>query len=169
MSIAPPLLSILKRKLLPFADKPKNYQMNTSKIPTWFWIVSVLALLWNGMGVFAFISDFNMSPEKLSAFTVEQQAVLAEYPSWTKIFYGLATIAGFLGCVGLLMRRSWAVPMFFASLIGIIVQQGHSIFMTRALEVFGTATALVFPAVILVAAIVLLFFARSARGKGWLT
>jgi len=143
--------------------------MNTSKIPVWFWIVAVLGLLWNAMGVFAFVNDLNMSAEQLAAYTPEQQAVLSEYPSWTKIFYGLATIAGLLGCIGLLLRKSWAVPVFLASIIGVVVQQGHSIFMTRALEVFGQGAAIIFPIVILVLAIALWLFAKMARSRGWLS
>ncbi len=143
--------------------------MNTTKIPTWFWIVAVLALLWNAMGVFAFINDFNMSAETLAAYTPEQQEVLKEYPSWTKVFYGLATVGGLLGCIGLLLRKGWAVPMFFASIVGVILQQGHSIFMTRAREVFGMGATVVFPIIILILAIALYFFARMAKSKAWIT
>lgn len=150
-------------------SKQKFKTMNTSKIPTWFWIVAVLGLLWNAMGVFAFISDLTMTPEKLALYTPEQQAALADYPAWTKIIYGIATIAGLLGCIGVLMRKSWAVPLFLASLIAVIVQQAHSIFITRAVEVFGAGVAIVFPVVIIILSFVLLIFARIARGRNWLT
>ncbi len=40
---------------------------NNIKPPTWFWIVSSLALIWNFMGVAAFIGDAAMSTEDLAA------------------------------------------------------------------------------------------------------
>ena len=41
--------------------QPKHEQMNLSvKIPVWFWIVAVLLLIWNIMGVIAFYVEINM-------------------------------------------------------------------------------------------------------------
>lgn len=141
--------------------------MPNSKIPVWFWIVAVLALLWNLMGAFAFITDLMATPAVLAeTYSAEEIAFLDTYPSWTKIFYGLATIGGLIACIGLLMRKRWALGMFCLSLVGVVVQQAHSIFMTNAREVFGDETALYFPIGILVIAIILIFFTKRCIDKG---
>lgn len=141
--------------------------MTYSKLPVWFWVIAVVALLWNLMGLGAFIADLSMTPETLAeTYPPEQVEFLKTYPSWTKIFYGLATVGGFLGCVGLLFRKRWALGMFVISLIGVVIQQAHSIFMTNAVEVFGPEAGLYFPILILVIAIFMIWFTKSSISKG---
>lgn len=140
----------------------------SNKLPTWFWVIAVIALLWNLMGVFAFFSDLNLTPEKLTEYTEEQKALILSMPSWTKIFYGMATIGGLLGSIALLMRKSWAFPLFVISLIGVLVQQLHSWLATDAIAVLGSGAALIFPLIILVLAIFLVWFSKSSQAKGYL-
>ena len=47
--------------------------MNTIKVPVWDWIVSVIFLLLNGMGILNFIGQLNTTPETLSNMSQEQQ------------------------------------------------------------------------------------------------
>ena len=35
----------------------------STKIPWWFWLITILALFWNLMGVGAFIADISVTPE----------------------------------------------------------------------------------------------------------
>jgi len=141
----------------------------SDKLPTWFWVISIVALLWNLMGAFAFFSDLNLTPEKLTQYTEEQKALILSLPSWTKIFYGMATIGGLLGSIALLMRKSWAFPLFVISLIGVLVQQLHSWLGTDAIAVLGSGAALIFPLIILLIAAFLVWFSKSAQAKGHLT
>jgi len=141
--------------------------MTNSKPATTFWIIAGIALLWNFMGLGAFISDVMSTPESLAAtYTTEQLELINTYPAWTKIFYGLATICGTLGCIALILRKKWALPLFWASLLGVVVQQVHSIFMTDAVSVFGTTAALVFPLLIFVIACILVWYTKSSIAKG---
>ena len=144
--------------------------MSTNKLPVSFWIIAVVALLWNLMGLGAFISEFMVDPESMAAaYTDEQMELIRSYPSWTKIFYGLATICGTLGCIGLIMRKKWAYIMFMLSLFGVIVQQAHSLLMTDALKVFGAGPALFFPAMILLIGVFLLLYTKKHIANGTLT
>jgi len=122
------------------------------------------------MGVGAFLVDMMMTPETLAeTYPPDQLAFLETYPSWTKIFYGLATVGGFLGCVGLLFRKRWALGMFVLSLFGVVVQQAHAIFITDSIAVFGNATAIYFPIAILVIAILMIVFTKSSISKQYVT
>jgi len=40
--------------------------------------------------------------------------------------------------------------------------------MTNAVEVFGTGTALVFPIIIFVIALAMIFFSRLSRARDWI-
>ncbi len=87
---------------------------------------------------------------------------------WKKVAYGAATIFGFLGSLGLVLRKTWAVPLLLISLIGVTIQSAHNIFMTNAAEVMGTG-AMALQLVILAIAAFLYYYGRSSAGKGWLS
>ena len=50
-------------------------------------IFIILLLIWNLIGVFAFVSDVLLDPSTLDKI---QQDFRANFPLWTKIVYGLA-------------------------------------------------------------------------------
>lgn len=143
--------------------------MTTSKVPTTFWVIAAIAILWNIMGVFAFATDIMMSPETLATLSPEQQELYASNPAWMKIVYGIATITGLLGAIGLIMRKSWASKLFLVSLIAVILQMGYTIFATNAREVLGNNQALMFPIIVILIAAFLWFYARKGERRGWIS
>ncbi|MEO6447027.1 MAG: hypothetical protein ABIZ91_19300 [Gemmatimonadaceae bacterium] len=132
-----------------------------------FWIISGLALLWNLIGVATYLMSVTMSPETIAAMPESERALYANVPAWVTSAYAIAVFGGTLASVGLLMRKSWATPLFVLSLIGIVVQMGHALLGTRLLEVKG-ASAAVLPVVLTVIAIYLVKFSTSAKQKGLL-
>jgi hypothetical protein len=80
----------------------------------------------------------------------------------------IAVWGGALGCVGLILRKRWALPLLMASLAGVIVQDLALFVMTDAVSVAGP-TAAVLQAVVLLVAIGLVVLARRATSRGWLT
>lgn len=73
--------------------------------------------------------------------------------------YALATLAALGGAVGLWMRSRHAVTLYVLSLVGVIIQFGYVFLATDLLARKG-ATAMLFPAFILVMAIVQIVVAR---------
>src|SRR3546814_18207171 len=71
------------------------------KVPASVWIVGALALLWNLVGVAAFVMQVAMPAEALGAMPAEQRAIYAATPAWLYVFYGLATFGGVAGSIGL--------------------------------------------------------------------
>lgn len=140
---------------------------NTEKTPIWFWIVAGLAFLWNIMGLIAFFMQVNMSEETLAAMPPAEQAMYENIPIWATIAFAIAVIAGTIGSIGLLMRKKWAHPVFLLSLIGIIVQQIHIFFLSGIMKDAGVST-MVMPAMILLIAVLLLFFSKKMIRQGWL-
>ncbi len=68
---------------------------------------------------------------------------------------------------GLLLRRGWARLAFAASLVAVIVQFGWTFLATPILTTIG-ASAVAFPALILLVAAFLLWFSGLAAKRGWL-
>jgi hypothetical protein len=145
--------------------------MNTNpppvtKIPFWFWISSSLALLWNLAGLSAFAAGFVIPTEEIF-LDAEMQRLVNETPLWYHVVFGTAVIAGTIGCVCLLLRTKFALPIFVVSLLAVIAQQSYMYFLSDTLKVMGGG-AMVMPTVVLIVCIVLVWFAKMATGKGWL-
>ena len=139
------------------------------KPPVWFWVVGVVALLWNLMGAMAYIGQAYMTDEVKAALPADQQALLENIPAWATAAFAIAVWGGVLGCLALLLRKKWARPVLVISLLGILVQMSYSFFMSNALEVYGTAQGMVMPLLIIVIGVVLVLFAKSTQNKGWIS
>ncbi len=143
--------------------------MNTkTKAPVWFWIVAVIAVIWNGMGVMAYIMQVTMTPEELAALPAAEQALYVDLPAWYTGAFAIAVFGGTVASIALLMRKASAYLLFIISFVAILVQMFYNFFMSRALEVYGPG-GLVMPIMILVFAIALIFISKSAREKGWIS
>lgn len=70
-------------------------------IPIWFWIVTIIALIWNLTGVMQFILQVSMTSQDLAILPEDQQALYAVMPSWVNIAFALAVFGGTLGCIAL--------------------------------------------------------------------
>ena len=140
---------------------------NTS-VPISFWIISVLALIWNGLGIMNFIGQTFMSEEDLAALPQEQQHLYENVPMWITVIFAIAVTTATLGCIGLLMRKAWAVPLFLVSMITVLVQMLHGLILTDMIQVVG-APALVATILVIAVAIFLYWYSKQCRAKGWLT
>ncbi|NNE31190.1 MAG: hypothetical protein HKN40_02350 [Winogradskyella sp.] len=140
--------------------------MTTSmnKPPFWFWIVSVLALIWNGLGVMAYLTRAFATDEMIAALPKEAQAeYLAEYPAWYTAAFATAVFFGAIGSIALLIRKKWAHSLFVISAIGAIVQHIY-IFI----NVEMSSAQLIMPILVIVVCLYLIWFSKRATVKGWL-
>ncbi len=118
------------------------------------------------MGLLAFVAGIMTPAEKMST-DPEVQKLFSNLPAWYYVVFAVAVVAGTLGCVGLLMRAKWALPVLIISLLGVIAQQCYMYFMSDTLNVMGSSAAIM-PTVVLIIGIALICFSRMATSKGWL-
>jgi len=140
---------------------------NTSSAPAWFLIVGILALIWNLMGVAAYVMQVTMSPDAMAALPEAERALYETTPAWATAAFAIAVNGGALGCLFLVLKKSWAVPLLQLSLAGIAVQMFHAYFMTNSFEVFGPGSTIM-PIMVIVVAVLLVWLAGSAKTKGWI-
>ncbi|WP_289042066.1 hypothetical protein [uncultured Zobellia sp.] len=136
--------------------------------PAWFWIISVIALLWNLMGVSAYLMEAFMSVEDLEKLTQDQRLLYEARPIWVTSAYAIAVWAGALGCITLLLRKKWAKTLLLLSLIGVLTQNVYQFFLSNTFEVYGPS-AMYLPIMIIVVSIALFLFAKSSASKGWIS
>jgi len=137
-----------------------------AKPPAWYWIVAVVALLWSLAGCFACYNQLSMSPADIAKLPAAQQEAWRMMPGWVKADYAVAVTAGLVGSIGLLVRRRWARPFFAVSLIAVVLQFGWTFLASPVLRQVGPS-AIVFPAVIFVLALVFLWVASHAIRRAW--
>ena len=139
-----------------------------SKAPKWFMVVAAVLLVWNLVGVMAYIMQVTMSPEVFAELPEAQRQLYENTPTWATAAFAIAVNGGALGCVLLLLKRNLAGLFLQLSLAGVLVQMFHSFFMSNSFEVFGP-DGMIMPVMVVVIAIYLVWLAARARNRGWLS
>ena len=132
-----------------------------------FWIVGVLALLWNLGGVAAYFGQVMMSAEDFAKLDPVQQEMITSQPFWVTAAFAIAVFAGFAGCIMLLFRKKIAIRLFWLSLIAVIVQF-TGFFMEGYWQGMSGAD-LIMPVAIPVIAIGLILYSRHCERTGLLS
>lgn len=140
---------------------------NTVKPPTWFWVVSIIAILWNLMGVSQYLLQAFMPIEALEQMSQNERELFESKPAWVTASFAIAVFGGTLASIALILRKKWARPVFIISLIAAVVQFIHWLFLTNAAEVYGPSTYIM-PILVIIFGIYEVYFAKQGIKKGWL-
>ncbi len=143
---------------------------STSKPGTGFWITGGLLAVWNLSGLYQYYLMSIITADQLedAGYNLEQVAHVINTPAWAHAGYAFAVNAGVLGVILLLLRKSWAIPMFVISLIGALVQDVDAYVLRGALEHFD-AIWLFLPITVIVICVFEIWYSRRAKARGWLT
>lgn len=133
---------------------------NLTKLPAWYWVVSILALLWNLAGVAAYLTQAYMTDEIKVKLSPEDQAMYADLPSWYIAVFALAVFCGALGCIALILRKKWANVLLPVSMICVLAQMSYVAFVLDMANVMTAMTILV--------SIGLVWFGRKSQQEGWI-
>lgn len=135
---------------------------NTIKPPIWFWVASIIALLWNGMGVYAYLQQAYNTESFRAQYTAEELEAVLNTPSWVMGAFAVAVFFGFLASILLLLRKKFAYVIALISLIAVIAQMSYLFFGS-------TPSNLILPLFVLVFSVFLLWFSKTAMAKGWIS
>ncbi|KPW00475.1 MULTISPECIES: hypothetical protein [Pseudoalteromonas] len=141
--------------------------MTTSATPNWFKPALWAALIWNLLGVFAFIMHLMMTPEMISKLPLDQQAAYSNVPLWSTIAFAVAVFGGTLGCILLLAKNALATPTFALSLVAIFIQQFYNFIVINSIKMLGVS-AVFMPILVIVIAFLLLYLSIKSKQQGWL-
>src|SRR5690606_26733091 len=139
-----------------------------NKPTTGFWIISVLALLWNIMGVMAYLQQAYNTEEYRANFNEAQLAIIDATPAWATAAFAIAVFAGIIGCVLLLLRKKLAKTLFIISFLGIVAQNAYSFGFTDAMQYFTEFNWFLIISVPIIA-ILLIMYSRKAISRHWIT
>ncbi|PVM91925.1 hypothetical protein DDF67_06405 [Caulobacter endophyticus] len=116
----------------------------TAKTPWHLWLVGVVAVLFNAIGVF----DFTMSMIQGEAYmaaagmTPEQIAHYREMPAWMTLVWAIGVLGAFGASALVLLRRKLAFPVFAVSLAAFLVSLLYTYALTDGGKVMGQQMAI---------------------------
>ena len=142
---------------------------NTNKPNVVFWIIGVVALIWNGWGSFLYIAqayDMEIATEGLSQ---EQIALVEGMPAWYTALFAIAVFAGALGAITFLMRKKMAATLFILSFVTATINQVYWLFGTDATDVFSEKQPYLMPIIVIAIAAFLVWYSKDQKGKGVLS
>jgi len=141
---------------------------SANKPPTWFWIVGGISLVWNLLGVMAYIAQVTMSPEALQALPENERTLLESVPTWATSAFAIAVWGSTLGCILLLLRKKLATSVLILAFAGILVQMYYNLFMSKSLEVYGPG-GMAMPIMVFAIGVFLIWFSRKSTANGWIS
>ena len=139
----------------------------TSKPSKGFWIIGLVSLIWNLMGVFQYLQQAYMTDSFKEMYTEEQLNMITDSPSWATAAFAIAVFAGAIGSLLLLLRKKIAKSVLILSLMGVLVQMYHNFFVIDSMAIYGPG-AIAMPIMVIGFAIFLIWYADYATKKGWM-
>ena len=139
---------------------------STTAVHWSFWLTGALCLVWNLLGVMAYMQEVN--PDSLAAMPEDYRTMVEMRPAWATGAFAIAVWGGALGCVLLLLRKSIAFYVLVASLLGVLVQMTYGLVVAESRMSFGPseiAMAIMIPAV----ALLLVWYSKYATSKKWIS
>jgi surface polysaccharide O-acyltransferase-like enzyme len=134
--------------------------------PRWLLWASIALLLWNMIGVGTFASAMMTTPADMAALPKDQQLLWSQMPDWGWAAYGVATIGGLIGALGLLLKKKWAALVTLLSIAGIFFNFLPTFAMSKGVDVWQPQFY-AFPLFILAVALLQYWLARKANSNGW--
>lgn len=127
-----------------------------------FWVIGAVGLIFNLIGCMNYVSQMNA--ENVASMPDAYRAIVESRPSWGTGAFAIAVFGGSLGCLLLLLRKSVAVYVFIAALIGAVVAQipflGMADFPIAAW--IGGVSQVVFGAL-------LVWYSKQTESRGWIS
>ena len=135
--------------------------------PGSFWVISVLLLIWNGMGAAAYVTLAYSTDESLAAsYPPAELAIMQSTPAWVTAAFAVAVFAGLLGAIALLARKSIARWLFILSLVGVIAQHSWTFGMSGLLDIVGVER-MIMPLIVVVICVFQIWYAGTGIKRGW--
>lgn len=139
----------------------------TSRAPWHLWLIGVIAVLFNSIGVFDFVMAMAQGAKYMAnaGMTPEQIAHYQQMPVWMTAVWAIGVGGAFLASILLLLRKKPAFAVFVLSLAAFLISLVYTYVLTDGGAIMGRQMAIT-SAVI---AILLLFFswyAHAMRKRG---
>lgn len=142
-----------------------SYQRKPTNL---FWLISTLALIWNLIGIFNYLTQAFMTDEILAYLPQDQQLMYQEVPAWVTAAFAIAVFSGAIGALLLLLKKKIATTFFILSFIGIITQMSYGLLLDENTDSYGPM-GLLMPFMIISIGGYLIWYSKKATEYRWLS
>ena len=134
------------------------------KPPTSYNIIAGVFLVWNLIGLMFYYQQMTLTPEMMASMGAEIAAFMDATPVWANAGYAIAVNAGVLASIALLLRKSWAFPLFALSFVGVLVQDFDAFVLRDVVAVWGSSAYYV-PSAVIVIGLIELWYSSSVANR----
>jgi hypothetical protein len=134
------------------------------KPPVSFYVIGGVFLVWNLIGLMFYYQQMTLTPETLAGLGDEIAAFMEATPVWANAGYAIAVNAGVLASIFLLLRKSWAFPLYIASFLGVLTQDLDAFVLRDVAGVWGSS-AYYLPSIVIIICIAELWYSRSVANR----
>lgn len=115
------------------------------RAPWHLWLIGVIAVLFNAIGVFDFVMSLAQGAEYQASagMTPEQIAHYQQMPGWMMVVWAVGVFGAFLASILLLLRMKVASPVFVVSLAAFLVSLFYTYVLTNGGAIMGPQMAIV--------------------------
>lgn len=114
------------------------------KAPWHIWLIGVIALLFNSIGVFDFVMSMAQGAEYQASagMTPDQIAHYQAMPSWMIVVWAVGVFGAFLASILLLLRKELSLPVFTLSLAAFLISLLYTYVLTDGGAIMGLQMAI---------------------------
>ena len=114
------------------------------KTPWHLWLIGVVAVLFNAIGVFDFVMSMAQGAkyQASAGMTPDQIAHYQQMPGWMTVVWAVGVFGAFLASILLLWRRKPAFPVFVLSLAAFLVSLFYTYVLTNGGAIMGRQMAI---------------------------
>ncbi|MGB8326889.1 MAG: hypothetical protein WCE48_04850 [Steroidobacteraceae bacterium] len=114
------------------------------KTPWHLWLIGVIAVLFNSIGVFDFVMSMARGAEYQASagMTPAQIAHYQHMPIWMTVVWAVGVFGAFLALILLLLRKKLALPVFVLSLAAFLIDLLYTYVLTDGGAVMGRQMAI---------------------------
>ncbi len=138
-----------------------------ARAPWHFWVVVVLAVLWNGFSAYDYVMTMTENQAYFDAMglSAEQVAYFTNMPLWLDCAWALAVWGAVAGTLFLIVRKAWAVPAFVVSFVFMLCSSAVYL-MSETVRAFMGTAGMITIVVIVIVALFEIFYSRAMVRRG---
>ena len=137
-----------------------------TKVHWSFWLIGVVALLWNIGGAINYIMQMDL--EFVSTMPETHRAIIEDRPVWATGGFAVGVFGGALGCLLLLFRKTISLYVFTVSLVGILVTMAHTVNVASSKIEFSSGEIFMMILSPIIVSVFLIGYAKRSMSKRWI-
>jgi len=131
-----------------------------------FWLIGAVALIWHVLGSANYLMQMNA--EMVSGLPDTHRAIIEGRPAWATGGFAIAVFGGAVASLLLLLRKSAALYVFAASLLGVLVTMIHTARVASSVIKFSGTEIFVMIVLPVIVALLLIGYSKYAERRNWI-